>query len=59
MQVGTAEHKAAKAGLHPAQTEKKLADAKRDKEHKELNQKAHEAEEREHEQHEKELRKQK
>merc|ERR1712086_43120 len=51
----TAEHKAALAGLHPAQTQKKIDDVKKAKEHKELNEKAHkqheEEDEREHELH--------
>merc|ERR1711871_1086942 len=50
---GTEEHKAAKAGVHPAQTQKKLDKKKRDVEMKELNQKAHEANEAEHERQEK------
>merc|ERR1711871_1360048 len=50
---GTEEHKAAKAGVHPAQTQKKLDKKKRDVEMKELNQKAHEAQEAEHERQEK------
>ena len=52
---GTAEHKSAKAGLHPAQTQKKIDDAKKAKEMNELNEKAHKEQqlhdEREHELH--------
>jgi len=48
---GTAEHKAALAGVHPAQTQKKVDDAAMDKEHKELNEKAHAQEEIDHAHH--------
>lgn len=50
---GTAEHAAAKAGVHPAQTQKKLDDKKKATEMKELNEKAHKKEEEEHELHDK------
>jgi len=56
---GTPEHEAAKAGVHPVQTQKKMDDRKKAKEMKELNEKAHKREEEEHELHDKELAKQK
>jgi hypothetical protein len=50
---GTEEHRAMKMGVHPAQTQRKIDDKKKDEEHKRLNEEAHKAEEAEHERQEK------